>query len=467
MGRQSAQVKKLRILPTTAAQLARAAENRPEFLRAVPDLFGLGTRNEYSSREVWETDLAFARKVVTELLRRTGYYHGVVSGKGPDPYYEAIMRRIAPANRPLTILYLLDKCRFAKKCFRVGGHSIERLSTSELGSLGPSSAVCADFFPKEAIDSKSLADYWFVRITKSAYTAYNYDLDGEEQPDGGGHQLTDGKIGEFEVAAGYFATGAQTQFSLPSHLEALLGLALYSPAFFEIPAILVCEPKWRRIYIRYAPPQRSAEYKVDSGQWPSFEWWLQLYDSGLRSAKDSRPVFTAARRYLQATFASGDIFPGWTPELELIEYPGLPNFPPNRPDVLEDALLHYVFALEALLPDDEKAALAEKLAVACALLVGRDDREANFLRTFVKDAYRGRSRLVHGKNLDKPLDLAKLRRLCQRTLALVICCFATDRLFELDTFIRNLPISSTHKTKIKELQATVFPLLSDNTSLAD
>ncbi len=245
MGRQSAQVKKLRILPPTAAQLARAAENRPEFLRAVPDLFGLGTPKEYSSRRVWEDHLVFARKVVPELLQRTRYYHGVVSGKGPDPYYEAIVRRTAPANRSLTILYLLDKCRFSKKCFRVAGHSIERLSQSELGRLGPSSEVCADFFPDESIDSKSLADYWFVRITKSAYTAYNYDLDGEEQPDNGRHELTDSKIVQFEVAAGHFATGAQTQFSLPNHLEVLLGLALYSPAFFEIPAILVCEPKWR------------------------------------------------------------------------------------------------------------------------------------------------------------------------------------------------------------------------------
>jgi len=103
VGRQTAQVKKLRILPPTAAQLARAAENRPEFLRAVPDLFGLGTPKEYSSRKVWEDHLAFARKVVPELLQRTGYYHGVVNGKGPDPYYKAIVGRIAPANRPLTM----------------------------------------------------------------------------------------------------------------------------------------------------------------------------------------------------------------------------------------------------------------------------------------------------------------------------------------------------------------------------
>ncbi len=85
----------------------------------------------------------------------------------------------------------------------------------------------------------------------------------------------------------------------------------------------------------------------------------------------------------------------------------------------------------------------------------------------MKDAYHGRSLLVHGKNLDKALDLTKLRRLCQRTLALVICCFATDGTFKLDTFIRDLAISSAVKEKVKELQTAVFPLLSDNTSLAD
>ncbi len=467
VGSQSAQMKKLRILPLTAAQLARAAESRPEFLRAVPDLFSLGTPKEYSSREVWENHLAFARKVVPELLRRSGYYHGVISGKGPESYYEAIASRIAPANRPLTILYLLDNCRFAKRSFCIAGHPIERLSPSQLRRLGPSSEVCADFFPDEAIDSKGSADYWFVKITKSAYTAYNYDLDGEERLDDGGDRPEQSKIGDFEVAAGHFATGAQTRFSLPDYLEALLGLALYSPEFFEIPVILVCEPNWRRIHIRYRPPQREEKYQVEERQWPSFERWLQLYELGLKAAKNSRAVFTAAHRYLQATFASGDIFPDWTPELQLIEYPGFENFSRDRPDVFEDALLHYVFALEALLAGDAKAALAEKLSVTCALLVGRDDREADFLRRFVKQAYDSRSLLVHGKSLKKTLDLVKLRRLCQRALVLVICYFATNGTLELDKFTQDLPISRALRTKVKELQATVFPLLSDKRSLAD
>lgn len=463
----AAQTNKLRTLPLTAPQLARVAENRPEFLRAVPDLFGIGTPEEYSSRKVWENHLTFAKRVVPELLRRTGYYLGVISGKGPKSYYQEIVNRVAPANRSLTILYLLDNCRFPKSCFNIAGHSIERLSPSQLQRLGPPPEVCAYFFQNEAIDSKGLADYWFLRVTKSVYTAYNYDLDGDERIDNHGDRSKESVTGDFEVAAGHFATGAQTNVSLPGYLQTLLGLALHNPEFFEIPVILVCEEKWRRIRVRYHAPQRGERYQVEEHQWPMFERWLQLYELGLEAAKGSRAVTTASHRYLQATFASGDIFPDWTPELELVEYPWIGGFRRDRGDVFEDALLHYVFSLEALLAGDGNNALSEKLAVTCALLVGRDDREADFVRDFVKRAYDSRSLLVHGKSLKRTLDLAKLRRLCQRSLALVICYFATDDMPELDRFKKDLAVSSALKRKVKELQAAVFPLLPDECSLAD
>jgi hypothetical protein len=451
----------------TAMQLARVAEKQQEFFRAIPDLFGLGTRDQCSSQDVWDMVVKFANQVVPELLQRCGYYHGVISGKAPQPYYRAIMGRIAPAYRQFTTLYLLNGCRFAKSRFKVAGHSILRLSATKLEALGPSRDVCDDFFPSEAIDSRSFTNYWFVNVTKPTYTAYNYDLDGDDPPKGKERQ----KIGELEVAAEHYASGSQTEFSLPDYLEAVLGLALYNPTFFEIPLILLCEPQWRRIRIRSNPIQRREKYyEVSQARWPFFKRWLRLYESGLRNAEGgsrSRPVITALRRYSQATFATGDIFSEWRPETELIEYPSLPRFPPDRPDVFEDALLHYVFALEALLSGEETSAISEKLAVICSLLVSRDDREADFVRKFVKEAYHSRSLLVHGRNLKKLVDLSKLRRLCQRALVLTLCYFAKENTPELDNFTRDLPISGACRKRVRELQEIVLPYLADSNSLAD
>jgi hypothetical protein len=463
---QATQKGRLRILPQRAAQLAQFAEARPEFLQAIPDLFGLGSPQDYLSQDIWENHVKFAARIVPRLLQRSGFYHGVISNKPPQPYYKAIIEQIAPAYRPGTTLYLLDGCRFPKARFRVAGHLVARLSANELETIGLPLEVCDDFFPEERIDSSQLSDYWFVNIPSRVYNFYNWDLDGDAPP------APKGDAEFVEVAAGHYSSGPATAPVLPDYMKAVLGLSLYNDCFFEIPVVLSCEPGWRRFKIQSRSPRKNSDYEVDKARWAGFSKWLKLYDRGLGKARDVRPVLTAARRYLQATFATGDIFAEWVPDEDLNEYQMdaqslFSLVATDRTDVYEDALLYYVLALEALLTGDSKTAISEKLAIVCALLVGRDDHEAIFVRKLTKDAYDGRSSLVHGQTPKKKVDIRKLRLLCQRALVIVIGYFAEEKAPDLDGLIRGLPISQALQRRVKGIQTKIFGDLAHDRSLSE
>ncbi len=289
-----------------------------------------------------------------------------------------------------------------------------------------------------------------------------------------------------EVAAGFIVGKVAPPVS-SGYLEALLLLSLYNPEFFEITKILVCERGWRRIWFHSMIPRADRRliagraglarptYQVGSEKWSDFERYLTLANVGLKHAKASkkaRPMIVATRRYLQATFARGDVFPEWETKSMAIEHPasyeGMIDVREDRSDVLEDAVLNYVFTLEALLTGDAREAIAEKLAISAALLIGRDDLEAMTVRLFLKKAYDCRSALVHGRDLKiSGDDVNRLRCVCQRVLAVALGLYAEEPHVDLAERLQKLPVSREQQRQIGEIRERVLPLLGNQGSLSE
>jgi Apea-like HEPN len=83
----------------------------------------------------------------------------------------------------------------------------------------------------------------------------------------------------------------------------------------------------------------------------------------------------------------------------------------------DDAILHYVIALEGLLAGRQDGDLTRKISQRAAILVGTNDVERLAIRRLVCDAYRARSDYAHGNkpSMIGKIDLAKLHgvvRLC-------------------------------------------------------
>jgi hypothetical protein len=213
---------------------------------------------------------------------------------------------------------------------------------------------------------------------------------------------------------------------------------------------------------------------VDAAAWSAFESYLKLANAGLQNAKGSRNargLIISSRRYLQATFATGDVFPQWETKLSTIEHPRsyelVDAHREDRPDVFEDAVLHYVLALEALLTGDSREAIAEKISVSAALLIGRSDAEALAIRSLVKKAYDCRSALVHGRELTEPPDVITLRRVCQRVIAVVLTLYADQAALDVAGLLRELPLSHERQRLVEAARERVLPLLGDDSSLAE
>lgn len=528
---QQHQTGKVRLLPVSPLQLAREAERTDEFERVVLSLFSLESpdsvgdlelseahdpdateeeqddasdRREYT-KEDWEARKTGFYSELTELLKRSGYYHAVLSGSDDvDKYYSVIAERIPAKNRAITKLYLLDGCEFARDRFDVAGIPVTRMSALELRELGPALAVSNDFFPNESIDSERFSKQWFLRVEEDVWTAYDYaqwahsidDFDPSEGMDGV-NEISDRPPGvearrarPREVAAGFTVGKVASRVSF-GYLDALLLLSLYNPEFFEITKILVCERGWRRIWFRSMIPRadrrliagRAGEarltYHVGSKKWSDFERYLDVANTGLKNAKaskEARPLIVATRRYLQATFARGNVFPEWEAKSMSIEHPasygGMTDVREDRSDVLEDAVLNYVFTLEALLTGGDREAIAEKIAISAALLIGRDDLEAMTVRSLLKEAYGWRSDLVHGRDLKIsgkiPGDeVNRLRCVCQRVLAVALSLYAEQPAIDLAKLLPELPVSQERQRQIREIRDSVLPLLGDQGSLSD
>jgi hypothetical protein len=280
---QENQAGKVRALPLSAIQVARVAEGLPEFGSLIYDLFEVGSPEDLDVAEwdleaaqvEWEVRYDHFSGELAELLKRSGYYHGLMFGSDDvDRFYSAIKERIPAKNRTVTRLYLLDGCKFSHQRFEVSGIQVVQMSPTELEELGPSSAVCRDFLPSESMDSDRFSQQWFLKVQENLWTAYDYELwddlvaEREMKEDlaakvegtqlafevlpisAGPKEISVAHLPKSrrrEIAAGYMAEARTKPPTFPSYLDAILLLSLYRRGFFEITKILLCEPGWRRM----------------------------------------------------------------------------------------------------------------------------------------------------------------------------------------------------------------------------
>jgi Apea-like HEPN len=295
---------------------------------------------------------------VGQALRRAGFYHAVQSGGSPDSVWESLKRHLAEYTAIVRTFVLLDGARFPVDHFTLGDVQVRRLSVNELERLGPAPHVARAFFPNEYLDPKWFTNVWFL-VTEE---------ERGRKPTG------------IHVRFGY---NALRRFWKP-----LIALALYNPAYFGNPIVIESEVGWQLERIQWADPMIDiredeeiprSDYDVKPEETERFLAYLQFFDKAIGPAADFSAFRIASRRHLRALSIGGP-------------------YVAHADDEYEDALLQYVFALEALL-GGENAAIADKIATRCAWVVGIDDDERR--RTFkaVKELYDLRSAVVHGDSV--------------------------------------------------------------------
>jgi hypothetical protein len=226
--------------------------------------------------------------------------------------------------------------------------------------LGPRPEIAAVFFPKELLDSGWFSQQWFLCLDRTR----------DEGPTHIAHFL------------GYDL--------LAEHWLQLLPLALYDVTGFNVPLVLEASRGWSLRYIRSGEPMidadpegneiPSSQYSVSAASLSSFRSFLGFMRSADKALRGSDIAKGVARRYLRAVFVTGPF-----PDVA------------DRDDS-DDALLLLTFALEhLLLAAGEREAIADKLALRAAYLVGmNDDTKREEIHLLVKQLYGERSALVHG-----------------------------------------------------------------------
>lgn len=147
-------------LPVTAPQLALIAESSEEFIHAVADLWHMGTPEDWKSYEEWlEEAKDSAKDLISEILRRSGYYHGVLQNEAPERFYKAVRDRVLPDKREIITLHMIEGWSFPVSRFEINGIAIERMTPEKLQEVGLRREICEDFFPSESIELDEYASY--------------------------------------------------------------------------------------------------------------------------------------------------------------------------------------------------------------------------------------------------------------------------------------------------------------------
>ena len=164
------------------------------------------------------------------------------------------------------------------------------------------------------------------------------------------------------------------------------------PNTFGIPIVLESNAGWRLERLRWSEPMVNivddhdgdsieiprTDYTVDEKEQPKFAAFLAFFDDAIQGTRNWKIFRLAARRYLRAIQIAGAH--------------------PLNGDDHEDALLQYVFALEALLSGGDRDAIGDKLATRAAWLIGTSDTIRYSVYKSVKKLYRRRSAIVHGSS---------------------------------------------------------------------
>ena len=333
---------------------------------------------------------------IREALQRAGFYHAIQSGTEPTTVWDSLLLRLKPHVVTLQTLVLLDGCRFSTDLFSVAETLIKRFSVDELKVLGPPDEIASTYFQTETLDPNWYTRVWFlVKADKR-----------EVKPT------------SISVRFGYDI--------LHHFWRPLLALALYKTEYFGIPIVLESNAGWRLDHLRWSEPMVDVvddhdgdlieaprtDYTVDEKEQPRFLAFLAFFDNAIQGARHWKAFRLAARRYLRAIQIAGAH--------------------PLSGDDYEDALLHYVFALEALLSGGDRNAIGDKLATRAAWLVGPSDTVRDSVYKTVKTLYGRRSAIVHGSSGDsrstRSLPLDEVRDLIRRILVglMALRCSSTS-----------------------------------------
>jgi hypothetical protein len=181
-------------------------------------------------------------------------------------------------------------------------------------------------------------------------------------------------------------------------------------------------------------------YSIGDADLPRLRSFLRFMTSASRALAASSLAESVSRRYLRGIFVSGP-------------FPDVAD-----PDDVEDALLQLTFGLETvLLGPGEREAIADKLALRAAYLVGLDDdRRREEVHACVKRLYEARSGIVHGskgggKSGARPSPW-KIRGLVRDVLIAFVAVRrrggGDDRWREI---LRRLPFSRTEQRVVAQL----------------
>ncbi len=349
---------KIELLPPSPKELARRAEAIPEFGEFASDSIKSKGSEQYH---------------VSTLLRRSGFYHGILSGASQAELWSCLSEYTRPRTAEIHTLLLLDGCKFPRDHFSCMSCAVVRHSAAEIAELGPPHVIAEAFFPNENLDPDWYSQQWFLRDTR------NVDLTPTfiQIPFFGGDYVLDR----------YWAP--------------LIALGLYDLPCFAIPIFLESEARWKLMTPRFSSPRLGMfydangepvevptdDYKVADHQWSQFEGFLGFCDESISSKRDWAAVRIAARRYLRATFLS-------TPDGDAFDV-----------DDSEDILLQYIYGLESLVLAGDREAIRDKIATRATLIAGRDDDERKEMNAFVKKAYDARSVVAHGGKKTRKIDL--------------------------------------------------------------
>ena len=401
------------LLPPSPKQLAQRGEAIPEFGALASDVIESKGSSQYEA---------------SILLRRSGFYHGILSGESQTELWSRFNEYTKPRTAEIHTLLLLDGCKFPRDHFNCMSHAVVRHSAAEIVELGPPPVIAEAFFPGETLDPDWYSQQWFLRDTETVELKPTFI----QIPFLGG------------------------DYVLNRYWAPLFALGLYDLPCFAIPIVLESEAKWELLTPRFSLPLLGMShgengepfevptdhYKVADREWSQFEAFLDCCDESIGSKGDWARVRIAARRYLRATFLS-------TPDGHAYE-----------DDDSEDILLQYIYGLESLLLAGDSEAIRDKIATRAALIAGRGDDERKAIAAFVKQAYDARSILAHGGKKTGDIDLRKLRDVFRRVAIVILSIARTvNDQSNLDDLVRTLPISRATQDAVDNDRDEVFALV--------
>jgi hypothetical protein len=264
-------------------------------------------------------------------------------------------------------------------------------------------------------------------------------------------------------------------------LTPLFYLSLYSDRFFVVRELWLCERGWEcaRVPVEddYEEIFDRERYEISEDEFERFRQFVRACQRVPVLADTWIPIEVAKRHFMTATFAPSNPFSAWAtsfyddppyPDTRFLRDEGHSTFEQDGTSVFERVLLHYLISLEAILANSlEREARQKILKARIVHLVGRTEKEKDWIGEFIGKAYELRNMLVHGGTPAKLiLDLRKLRRICQRACCVVVGLLESKRpTSKVSDLLRTLDTQSSSRDQVSTIRDKMYGLIQDSSSL--